>query len=99
MAENEVLYRQVNETVVAMGRGRSDRFAIACECGDAGCDERVTVTREAYEQTRSEPTHFMVKPGHELLEVETVVERYPGWLVVQKIGVGAVIAEKSDPRH
>jgi hypothetical protein len=53
---------------------------------------------EAYEQIRQHPARFAVRPGHELLEVERVVEEHDGYLVVEKVGVAQEVAERHDPR-
>ncbi len=54
----------------------------------------------SYEGMRGDPRLFAVKPGHEDLRLEDVVERHAEYLVVRKgDGVPAVIAEATDPRH
>lgn len=95
VAVNESLARQINETVVAMGRGQSDEFVITCECGDAGCSERIPVTQELYERAREEPVLFLLRPGHEQPDVETVVDQGAEWEIVRKIGLAAAIAEET----
>jgi len=47
---------------------------------------------------RSDATQFVVLPGHLQLEVEEVVRRAPGFLVVRKIGEAAGVAVEQDPR-
>ncbi len=54
-----------------------------CECGQAECATRIQLTRAAYEHVRSEPLFFAVTPGHELPDVEDVVERHPAYHVVR----------------
>jgi hypothetical protein len=46
----------------------------------------------------SSPTHFPIKVGHELPEIERVVETGDGYVVVEKKGVAAEEATKLDPR-
>ena len=96
IAENEVLFREVNDLVVRLGRGRSERFAIGCECGDYDCRDRIPVTHELYKRTREDPTAFLLRPGHENPEVETVIEAEPAYVIVRKIGEGAAIAMAAD---
>jgi hypothetical protein len=44
-------------------------------------------------------TRFAVVPGHELPEIETVVERHPAYLVVEKRQADAEeVALETDPR-
>jgi hypothetical protein len=40
----------------------------------------------------------VVASGHELPEVERVVERRDGWEIVRKVGVASIVAEEADPR-
>ena len=58
VAENEVLFRQVNERVVAGGRRPAETFEIVCECANTDCMEHLWVTTELYERARREPTDF-----------------------------------------
>jgi len=48
---------------------------------------------------RAHPRRFFLLATHELLDVERVVERHDDYLVVEKIGEGADIAERTDPRR
>lgn len=97
---NEAMFRTVNDEV----HGLNERFAViadpmsvVCECGSAVCTERFELRAAEYEQLRREPTHFAVKPGHEIPDVETVVERQAGYVVVQKLpGEPAEIARRTD---
>ena len=102
VAENEILFRQVNEwRTRGLGAGEAQpvgEFEILCECGDTRCMDRVVVTIEAYELARSEPTDFLLKPGHEHPEFETVIETYERFELVRKTGEAAVLATKRDPR-
>ena len=102
LAANEALFREVNEHV----EGTAEEFrvhadmqqAFICECTDAGCVERVTLTLAEYEDVRANPRRFLVVPGHELLEIERVVAERPDYNVVEKVGAGADVAEERNPR-
>jgi hypothetical protein len=103
IAENEALFRDLNEEVGIVAHAFSDgdeerTFDFLCECGDASCAERVPVTLAAYEQLRSSPVRFFVVPGHEIAEVERIIERAEGYTVIEKIGETAEIARERDPR-
>ena len=99
---NEALFREVNERV----KGISDEFNVplseaefVCECGDESCTQRIRLTMAEYEELRSEPTHFAIVPGHEIHDVEILVEHCGGYDVVAKRpGEPARIAEETDPR-
>lgn len=102
IGENEALFREVNERVRAV----NESFSVAsqagdfvCECGDTSCLERVTVPLQDYERVRGDSALFIVRPGHDLPDVETVVEAHEGWHVVRKNpGAAERVAVATDPR-
>ena len=99
---NEAVFREVNERIEDLAEGfalTSQPLDLVCECGDASCLKRISMSRAEYEQVRSESHRFAVFPGHEVTEVERVVERRNGYDVVQKDeGAPERIAERTDPR-
>ena len=58
----------------------------------------MSLTLEAYEEIRSSPVRFPVKPGHVLSEIERVVEENESYVVVEKDGEGGEVAAALDPR-
>jgi hypothetical protein len=100
---NEAMFREVNERVEDMNQtfaSVTGSFDIFCECGDMTCTERITVPVDLYERTRSVPTHFLLQAGHEDPTVETVVETYEIFVVVEKEGVEVErVADQTDPRR
>lgn len=103
LARNEVLFRDVNERIADAAEPHSRQsdghvYEFLCECSNVGCDLRLRLTLAAYEQIRSDPTCFVVAPGHELPEIEVVVSRGPDYQVVRKQGEAAELAEDRDPR-
>jgi hypothetical protein len=98
VAENEALFRQVNEHVVAGGRRPGESFEILCECASVGCMEQLQVTTEWYARARSEPTDFLLKPGHAEPEFETVIEVREEFELVRKTGAAAAVARQLDQR-
>ena len=102
VVRNEALYRQVNERVEELNEtfGEiSGDFSVVCECGDLACLQQITLSRDAYERTRAHPARFIVKPGHEAPDLEEVVERAAGFVVIEKhSGAPQLIAEETDPR-
>ena len=77
IAENEDGFRHQNEELGVMG-------VFVCECGEASCREPVQMPRERYREIRANAHRFFVKPGHEIPDVETVVEQAGEWNVVEK---------------
>jgi hypothetical protein len=104
IAQNESLYRNVNERIEDINRVMAAvapdlPFTIVCECGDLACVQQVEVTADAYEAVRAEPTYFIVVPGHSIEDVEEVVERRDTYEVVCKNrGLGKAVAQLTDPR-
>ena len=98
VTENEALFREVNEQVASAGRQPAETFEILCECARIGCMEHLHVTTEVYERARSEPTDFLVKPGHAIPEFETVIERHENLELVRKRGPAATLAKQLDRR-
>ena len=81
---NQSLFRDVNEQIELVASSLSMFHEYVCECASEGCCERMSLTHDEYEAVRRHPTRFAVKPGHELPDVERVVERHEGYFVVQK---------------
>jgi hypothetical protein len=99
VARNESLFREVNERIeeIAESVFQSSNAGFFCECGDADCVELMELSVEEYDEIRSDPRRFVVKPGHELPDFERVVEQ-EGYYVVQKVGDAGEVAERLDPR-
>ena len=102
VGQNEALYRQVNERIEDLNDAFgevSGEFAVVCECGDLYCMEQITFARTDYERTRANPNRFILRPGHEAPDVEQIVERGPGYVVVEKASPDARRhAGETDPR-
>jgi hypothetical protein len=105
LAKNETLFREVNERVAEVATSfieaetRSETVEFTCECGRVDCTEPMEITVVGYEAVRAGPTRFAVVPGHEQPEIETIVERHPSYLVVEKRDEDAQeVARETDPR-
>ena len=99
---NEAVFREVNERIEDLADTvglESQPLDLVCECGNAVCVQRISMSRQEYEVLRSVSNHFAVVPGHEYLDVERIIERRTGYDIVEKIARGPEqIAEKTDPR-
>ena len=101
MAENETLFREVNERVRAIAGAHGDDdhvYEFYCECSNVDCTFQVKASLQEYEAVRSHGARFLVAADHALPEIETVVERSERWWVVEKHGEAADLAEDVDPR-
>jgi hypothetical protein len=97
-AAAEVNGRQVNEAI-ERGTREAGAAVFVCECGKLGCTDTVELTIAEYEEVRSGFERFLVIPGHELEDIEDVIERHDGYLVVAKRDDQAVaIAAVTDDR-
>jgi hypothetical protein len=102
IAENEVVFREVNERLRELGESFSLVSEVAefvCECANTSCTERIQLTLSEYERVRSDPKWFFLIPGHEELSYERVIEEHETYLIVEKLPGGpAGIAIRDDPR-
>ena len=99
---NESLFRQVNEQIESLNHGfgsDSPTLTVICECADGECTDRIEIGVPEYEQVRAHPRRYVVIPGHQLPEFESVVESDGKYDVVEKrAGAAARLAEETDPR-
>ena len=102
LAENEALFREVNENIEAaaspQGPHDGHLFGFFCECSDLRCTQLVLMDLREYEAVRANARAFVVAAGHELPEIETVMEHHQRYQVVVKVGEAAELAEDRDPR-
>jgi hypothetical protein len=96
-AKSQSLFREVNERIGELA-GSASFASFICECATESCDEAVSLTREAYEQIRVDSNSFFVIKGHEIPAVEDIIDSADGYVVVAKLGSGAAVAERLDPR-
>jgi hypothetical protein len=99
---NEAMFREVNERLEELNRtfaDFTDHLQVVCECADMGCAEMIQVPAAEYERIRSDPLLFILVPGHEVADVEDVVEVLRGFEVVRKReGEPERVARATDPR-
>jgi hypothetical protein len=101
VGKRQSLFREVNERIEELAGDFDllDAVPILCECGSTECSERIELTAAEYEQLRRVPTHFAVLAGHEIPEVERVIEENTRYVVVEKFGESASAAIQLDPRR
>jgi hypothetical protein len=96
-ARNQALWREVNERIRARVGGPGD-IEFLCECADLDCTKSLRLSVAEYERIRTSPVRFPIAFGHEVPQVEDVVEENDHYVVVQKRGVAGEVSAKLDPR-
>ena len=87
IGRNEEIFRRVNEQIEQVNQAFgavSGTMTLVCECGDASCIEQIELTPDEYRRLREDTTLFAIRPGHEIPDVEDVVERHDRYWVVKK---------------
>ena len=101
IGENEAIFRSVNEQVRGLTATLStaaETMKIVCECGARSCTDQFAIDTATYAETRRDPTLFLIRPGHDLPETETVIAKNDVfWTVRKDPGVPAEIARATDP--
>jgi hypothetical protein len=100
LAQNEALFREVNERVESMAHelGPNVPYDFLCECANADCTFRLNLPLEVYEQVRADAQQFVVLPLHYTPEVEDLVVEEDAYWVVRKTGEAGEFVEQLDPR-
>jgi hypothetical protein len=100
VGRNEGIFREANEAIERGLWPGQEHGAVRfrCECARLECNSAIELTVSEYERVRRNPRWFVVLLGHEVSEVDVVVERRPGYVVVEKRGPAGSIAENEDPR-
>jgi len=100
-ARTAVVFREVNEQIAGLNATwhQAGIGLFICECSDTSCAESLEITPEEYERVRANGARFLILPGHELLELERVVDGNRRFVVVEKVGLAATVARNADPRH
>jgi len=100
LAQNEALFREVNERVEAVAHrlGPGVPFEFLCECANADCTFRITLPLGVYETIRADAKQFVVLPLHYTPEIEDLVVQNETYWVVTKTGETGEYVEQLDPR-
>lgn len=98
IAKNEAMFRAANRELTQASKeaGGDGELEVLCECGQEACNSLISMTVAEYDSVHSQDDRFVVLPGHENPEIESVVERREGYLVVDKVGEAEEIAEDSE---
>jgi hypothetical protein len=101
LAKNEALFRTANERMAKWEErhGAEETELYFCECVDPECREKVALRRADYERIRSNSCHFFVVRGHELPDIETVIDTREECVVIEKDPEVREVVEATDPRR
>lgn len=84
-AMTEALFRDVNERIAESAESfDAEHTEFICECSDPNCTHRVSASLAEYEDVRSEPTTFLLAPGHAEEDIEQVVADRGRFQIVEK---------------
>jgi hypothetical protein len=82
IAQTELFFRAVNDEI-ARNDGHGTTLFL-CECGNSACTEAIELTAAVLRRLHAEQGLFVVLPGHEIADLETVVDGHDGYLVVRR---------------
>jgi hypothetical protein len=102
IADNESRFREINERLREDLRALPEddsRVDFVCECGKVDCAEPVSLTLAEYETVRATSLDFFVVPGHEIGDVEDVVDVQERFARVRKHPEAAPRVRATDPRR
>lgn len=101
LAENEVIFRQANEKVsrelddlrqaaasdghTGMVPDKDPELHFYCECSDEKCRKRIVMSPAKYKQLHQNSSQFVLLPGHNVPELERVVDGSKEYIVVEKV--------------
>jgi hypothetical protein len=92
LVESERIFRRLNERIEELNRVAqmieeppdAEQAAFLCECSRLECQARIEIDVATYAEEHSSRGRYIVVPGHETREIERIVARRPGYLVVEK---------------
>jgi hypothetical protein len=112
-AENEIVFRRFNESVlghlneldkVAQEEGvkiveidEEKPLLFYCECSDETCKQRIKISPSAYATIHKKRDTFIIVGGHEVASVERVVDKNRHYYVVKKHKKPLALARKLNP--
>ncbi len=89
IAQNEVHFRSINDRLASdlrpvVAKVDGELVDFVCECGHPSCAEALRMTLGEYGRVHDDPMRFVVRVGHEMVDVEEVVARGERYHVVRK---------------
>jgi hypothetical protein len=100
IAENELRFRAINERLNAdleRHEVADGLITFVCECGHSDCTQPLELTGEEYARSREDPMIFLVVPGHEIPDAETVLAKTERYAAVRKHAEAQTLIEEETP--
>lgn len=113
LVENQLVFRQANEQVpkdldsikaAAESEGRNSLvhkidvpLHFYCECSDENCRKRIVMKSSQYKDLHQNNSQFVLVPGHDIPEIERIVQKSDDYIVVEKYRNPPETAEKLKP--
>jgi hypothetical protein len=94
LRENEELMEELNRRMERMLEEiREDEeatdadapIAFLCECSHLDCRERVHLEPSLFDRIHKDPEQFVLVSGHEIPDIERVVDQVGDFLIVRKL--------------
>lgn len=98
---NEGVFRQINQRIDEGAEQHHVASALPfhCECSDLTCTETIELDAATYDTIAANPLHFIVKPEHQVDEIEKIIAEHEAFYVVEKIGEARAEVEHEHPRQ
>jgi len=99
-ARNEELIREVNRQIEEGAKLHevTSAMPLHCECAQEMCLEKIELDTRTYEPILEERYRFIVVPAHVEPAGERVVDEYPRFVVVEKIGEARKQIDQDHPQ-
>ena len=84
---NEKLFRRRNEALIKVAEFNDTRATLEffCECSDVTCRQIIRLSADDYKKIHNNRRNFILKPGHETSEIESVIETKKSFNIVEKL--------------
>ena len=82
--QTEEFFAQLNDSLIASNKNAGWSHFI-CECSNPLCEEAIDMTAGTLEKIHSFPGYYVLRAGHEVDAVETVVDRADDLVIVKKL--------------
>lgn len=93
IARHEAFHRIANEHAWQLTAGLElEDVRVFCECGHRECERMMLIPRADFAEIHQRGDVFLVTPGHEIPDLEHVVGTGEGYVIVEKDGLGRLVA-------